>query len=672
ARSEVLPGPRMAVSGQTGDYRLPQLPPGNYTLTFTLAGMQATTRQAQVLLAQDVVANASLSLQGVAEAVTVTAEASLIDKDSATLKSGLTSDQIRALPVGQEYRDIIKLIPGVQYSQDTVRGPSAGGSGQDNVYQFDGVNVTLPLFGTLSAEPASHDIAQVNAVKGGARAVDFDRSGGFSIDSVSKSGTSRYSGMASFQFQSSAMAADVKSGTRSRYEQDRAWTTLNAGGPIVRDRLFFYGSYYRPTNSRDNQANDYGDLPKYESTRNEGFGKLTFTPLNTVLVNVSYRDSHRLETGDVFAQSASATSGTGNEAWLKIATVDGSWLVDSRSFLTFKYTHFANETLARPDFLADVSVSSAPGTRLNTSSLNTQGRFTVPAVIAGQDAYNAFIQPLVNQYGYVNSSGVMVGGGVNGYGLDLTADDFFRDAGQVGYNISFNGPVSHEVHVGYQRYTDSEDLQRTSNGWGLITVPGGRTSFQGTPIFYTATYAQQSGGNIPPIHSEYRSHSFEFNDTIRWKNLSINAGLLLSNDSLYGQDLKNDDSTLSGFVYSAGSEYKMYEIPFSKMVQPRIGVTWAYNGSDTVYGSYAKYNPAASSLPRAASWARNRTTTVDAHFDATGLIFATTAVASSSGKLFVEDMTPRTINEVLFGTARQLGRNLTGRAYGRYREGSHF
>ncbi len=44
---------------------------------------------------------------------------------------------------------------------------------------FDGVNVTLPLFGALSAEPATHDIAQFERLKGGARAVDFERSGGF-------------------------------------------------------------------------------------------------------------------------------------------------------------------------------------------------------------------------------------------------------------------------------------------------------------------------------------------------------------------------------------------------------------------------------------------------------------------------------------------------------------
>jgi hypothetical protein len=116
----------------------------------------------------------------------------------------------------------------------------------------------------------------------------------------------------------------------------------------------------------------------------------------------------------------------------------------------------------------------------------------------------------------------------------------------------------------------------------------------------------------------------------------------------------------------------MYEIPFSKMIQPRVGATWAYNGNDTVFVSYARYNPAASSLPRAASWDRNLATTIQAQFDANGVLFATTPVASSSGKLFVKDLTPRTVNEVLLGTARQLNSRWTARLYGRYRGGSHF
>src|SRR5262245_16767955 len=147
ARSDVLPGPRTTVTTSNGEYRLPALPPGAYTLTFNLSGMQSVTRKALVQLAQDTVADATLGVANVSESVTVTAETTLIDKESATIASAIKNESILSLPVGQEYRDLMKLIPGVQISQDTTRGPSAGGSGQDNVYSFDGVNVTLPLFG---------------------------------------------------------------------------------------------------------------------------------------------------------------------------------------------------------------------------------------------------------------------------------------------------------------------------------------------------------------------------------------------------------------------------------------------------------------------------------------------------------------------------------------------
>jgi Carboxypeptidase regulatory-like domain len=671
ARSNVLPGPRLTVTGSRGEYRLPALPPGSYTVKFDLAGMQSVTRKAEVQLLQDTVADAKLGVSGIAETVTVTAEASLLDRESATISSGLSNQEITTLPVGQDYRDLQKLIPGVQYSQDVTRGPSAGGSGQDNVYQFDGVNVTLPLFGTLSAEPASHDIAQVTVVKGGARAIDFDRSGGFAIDSVSKSGTSQWSGQVSYQLQSAGMSAGLNSGILSRYEQDRSWFNVNLGGPIVKDRLYFYGSYYRPTKSRDNRANLYGDLPSYDSTRNEGFGKLTFTPANSVLLNFSYRESKRVDKSDLFLSNAASTTGSGSEAKLKIGTAEGSWVVNSRSHLSFKYTHFRNPTQGRPDNVANVDISTAVGTHLDTSSLDTQGLLTVPVLISGQTAYNAFVQPLVDRYGYVQD-GNRVGGGTVGYSTLFDNDDFARDAGQIGYNLSLGSTVTHDLHVGYQVYKDSEDLTRSSNGWGGISVPGGRTSFKGTPIFYTTTFQQQTTGLVPTIHSEYQSQSFELNDTIKYKNWTFNLGLLASNDTLYGQGLREDASTLSGYVGSPGTKYKMYEVPFKKMLQPRVSATWGYDADGTVYASYAKYNPAASSLPRAASWDRNIATTINAYFDANGVLFATDPVASSSGKLFVDDLTPRGVQEFLVGTARQLDAHWSARLYGRYRKGSHF
>ena len=639
--------------------------------------MGTASRQVEVQLGQDTTVDVKLSVQGVSETVEVTAAITpMIERDSTALKSGVSSDTIKNLPVGQEYRDLLKLIPGVQYSQDTVRGPSAGGSGQDNVYKFDGVNVTLPLFGTLSADPSSHDIAQVTTIKGGAKAVDFERAAGFSVDSVSKSGTSSYRGMVSYQFQSNAMAADLTSGSLSRYQQDRNWFTGNLGGPIVKDRLYFYGSYYRPEFSRDNASNVYGDLPSYNNTRNEGFIKLTATPTSSILLNVTWRQSHSLSKGDTFGSTTASTAGTGNESWQKIGTADGSWVINARSLLSFKYTHFENPTQARPDNVADVTPSLTPGTKLDIANLDTLGLFTVPVPVAGNDAFNAFAQPLIDRYGYLNSAGVMTGGGFVGYGTEFNKQSFYRDAAQVAYNLALGSTVRHDIHTGLQWYTDSEDLQRSSNGWGSITAPGGRlpgAGVGGVNAYYQAIFLQQGTGQVPPIHSEFKSLNFEANDTITWGNWAFNAGLLFSRDRLYGQDLKNDSSTLSGFAKSPGSQYLMYTVPFSKMIQPRLGATWAYNGQDTIYVSYARYTPAASSLPRAASWARNTSNAqVNAFFDQNGNFYGNTLTLSSSGKLFVPDLTPRTTNEFLVGTSQQFSPGLTGRAYFRYRESRHF
>ena len=81
ARANVLPAPRVTTTGANGGYRLPALPPGAYTLTFVLSGMQNVTRQAEVQLSQDTLVDATLGLQGVTESVEVTATASLVEKD---------------------------------------------------------------------------------------------------------------------------------------------------------------------------------------------------------------------------------------------------------------------------------------------------------------------------------------------------------------------------------------------------------------------------------------------------------------------------------------------------------------------------------------------------------------------------------------------------------------
>jgi hypothetical protein len=122
ARSSVLPTPRTTVTDGAGEYDLPALPPGEYTVKFTLSGMHEVSRTARVQLAQVATADVTLGVSNIEETITVMAEATLVDKDSATIASGLTNEDLAALPVAQDYRDLQRFIPGVQVSNDLVRG----------------------------------------------------------------------------------------------------------------------------------------------------------------------------------------------------------------------------------------------------------------------------------------------------------------------------------------------------------------------------------------------------------------------------------------------------------------------------------------------------------------------------------------------------------------------
>ncbi len=313
-----------------------------------------------------------------------------------------------------------------------------------------------------------------------------------------------------------------------------------------------------------------------------------------------------------------------------------------------------------------------PGARLDIAALDNQGRLTVPVLIANQPAFNAFAQPYIDRYGYVQN-GVHVGGGTTGYGLEFNDQDFFRDSGQVGYNLTFGSSIRHDLHVGYQRYTDSEDLVRSSNGWGAITVPGGRVSFQGTPVFFTARFQQQTTGVAAPINSYYQSQSFEVNDTIHWKDLHVQRRP--PGEQRHALRPGPARELVNAHRLRAGAREQVQDVRHP-LQQDDPAAGWRHLGLQRQghdLGGFARYNPAASSLPRAASWDRNLIGTfIDAHFDANGVLFGTAAVDSSSGKLFVDDLTPRTVDEFVIGTAKQIKPNWTGRLYGRFREAAHF
>lgn len=128
ATSPVLPGVRTSTTTDNGSYRLTALPPGTYTIKYTLSDGTTRTRVTNVLLQQRTVVDLPVDLNadaGMLEEVIVVGTSTIApETGGASLAGAIGTDVFEALPVGQEYRDLIKLVPGVQYTQDTIRGPS--------------------------------------------------------------------------------------------------------------------------------------------------------------------------------------------------------------------------------------------------------------------------------------------------------------------------------------------------------------------------------------------------------------------------------------------------------------------------------------------------------------------------------------------------------------------
>lgn len=679
ATSDVMPKPRSTITNDKGSYNLPLLIPGTYELTFTDKDGSITKTTVEVVLDQATRYNQAIVKDSL-EVITVTGSSIVREGDSA-LTNSIGVKIVESVPVGQDYRSLMKLIPGVQISANTTLGPSAGGSGRDNKYGFDGVDISLPMFGNLSSEPSTHDIQSVSMDRGGAKAIGFNRSGGFSINTVSKSGTNDFHGKIEYKTQPKSLVADKDDADGTTFEIDKTWITASVSGPIIDDELFFYGSYYGPEEEKSNKETAYGITKNDTIERDEYYGKLTYAPIEDLLFNVSYRTSDKEEKGASIDVLGADSTSEGASSSQNIFTFDGSYLLGDYTTISFQYSRFELETSSRPDTLFP-NIVPRLGDSLPIANIGAIGLTTIPELKEGNAVFdNAGAQVLIDQYGYVED-GVFHGGGQIGGGSTIDSQDFYRDSFEISLDHEIElGDAYHTLHFGFKWAEGEEEKSSLSNGWGSVSYIGGDAdpdNYDGlTPAYYRATLQQMSlvdtgGETVAPIVSSNESYNFEINDTIEWNDFTFNIGVLVSQDTLYGQGLKANSSNVSGFELAAGNKYEMHQTDFSDMIQPRLGASWEYEPDSTVFVNYASYNPEANSLARAASWARNTQRSLQVFFDEEGNFLDSTEASGSSGKFFQEGIKPRRIDEITLGTTKLVTDNLFVRSHVRYKEGQHF
>ena len=169
---------RSAVTDATGQYRVEDLRPGTYTVTFTLPGFNTFRREGIELTGSfTATVNVELNLGAVTETVTVTGESPVVDVQSARREITLNTDVLRSIPSVRSYNALVVVVPGVVTNlNDVVTGtvttqfPIHGGRNNEGRMTIDGLNIGTAVGGN---QPP-----QYMADIGNAQEVTFTTSGG--------------------------------------------------------------------------------------------------------------------------------------------------------------------------------------------------------------------------------------------------------------------------------------------------------------------------------------------------------------------------------------------------------------------------------------------------------------------------------------------------------------
>lgn len=293
------------VTDAVGSYRFPSLAPGNYRVSANLQGFVAKeVFEVRVGLGQIKKVDFALPLAGVAESVTVTAETPLVDVRQSARQTNIRAEQVELLPHGRDFTTMVTQAAGANQESKlggiSIDGASAG----ENRFIIDGIETTNLQSG-LSGTNLIADFVEEVQVKSSGFSAEFGGALGGVISAVTKSGTNNWDGLALFNFQGSSTEGKRRPTLRQNltnsdvaeyinYADDsetRLEPGFGLGGPIKKDRLWFFGAYQPSLTTTDRTVN--GVTVTQEENVHNITGNLTAQPSNSLRARLSFNSANR-------------------------------------------------------------------------------------------------------------------------------------------------------------------------------------------------------------------------------------------------------------------------------------------------------------------------------------------------------------------------------------------
>jgi carboxypeptidase family protein/TonB-dependent receptor-like protein len=294
-------GTRETTTGQQGDFRFLNLDSGNYTLSVALAGFTNVTREVNVTTGQNVNVAFPLKVASVEETVTVTAETPIVDTKKVGTTTTLTKEELAQVPNARDPWAILRTVPGIIQDRVNIGGNEngqqasfvgKGDNGNNAMWNLDGVVITDT--GSLSS-PTYYDFDAFEEISVTTGGNDVRvQTGGVGINFQTRRGTNQFRGsvhgfLTHDDLQSNNLPdvlktdARLKGAEKGDHIQQIADFGGELGGPIVKDKLWFYGSWGRQDIRliRINQTSDKTRLTSYN-------GKLNWQAGSNDMVSLFY------------------------------------------------------------------------------------------------------------------------------------------------------------------------------------------------------------------------------------------------------------------------------------------------------------------------------------------------------------------------------------------------
>jgi len=281
------------VTDGQGTYRVTNLPPATYDVRAELSGFQIVIRRATVRLNAVTEVDFSLAVGSVSETITVTAEAAIVDPERAGLSVNINNQALTTVPVttNRRFQDAWLVVPGININPATQEL-----TGSERRTSLDGADVTDPYGGDIFAVNLNYDAIQDVEVKAlGAEASDGSSMVGQYMNIVTKSGGNDFHGSAAlFVIPQSFNGSNVEGIPANRREDYQPDLTL--GGPIRRDRVWFFSAYRRV---QTNQTFNNAPVP-VQRRGNLWFFKATAQLQNSHRLQVSFQYDRTVQANALF------------------------------------------------------------------------------------------------------------------------------------------------------------------------------------------------------------------------------------------------------------------------------------------------------------------------------------------------------------------------------------